>query len=206
MTNTALQPDREAAPAPATPFRLIAALAIYVLLLVWIVLWKLELPWVGGVDRVIKLVPFVATAEQGASRPSEVIVNLLLFVPLGLFLGLLAPRWSWRRLAGVAATVSLALEATQFVLAIGSTDATDVLVNTAGALIGFGLVAFTRLRSRERARGILVRVCVVGTLLAVLAVALFIASPIHFRPPPAAGLGPAASHAIDGGGVGDELP
>ena len=202
MTTTALQPDREATPAGAAPFRLIASFAVYLFLLVWIVLWKLELPWVGGVDRVIKLVPFLATAEQGASKPAEVIINLLLFVPFGLFLGLLVPRWSWRRLAGVTALVSLALEATQFVLAIGSTDVTDVLVNTAGALIGFGLVAVARHRRPAGGRGIMIRICVIGTLAALLAVALFVASPIRFGPP-ASGIGHAPDRAVDGGPVGE---
>jgi glycopeptide antibiotics resistance protein len=199
MTTTALLSEREAAPADAAPFRLITAFAVYLLLLVWIVLWKLEVPWIGGVDRVIKLVPFSATAEQGASRPSEVIINLLLFVPFGLFLGLLAPWWSWRRLAGVTAVVSLALEATQFVLAIGSTDVTDVLVNTAGALIGFGLVALARHRLPAGGRGILIRICVIGALAAVLAVALFVASPIHFRPPPGSGMGHEPGSAVSPG-------
>jgi len=204
MTTTALQPEREATPADAAPFRLIMAFALYMLLLVWIVLWKLELPWVGGVDRVIKLVPFLATAEQGASRPSEVIVNLLLFVPFGLFLGLLAPWWSWHRLAGVTAVVSLALEAAQFVLAIGSTDVTDVLVNTAGALIGYGLVALVRHRLPAGGRSILIRICVVGTLAALLAAALFIASPIRFAPP-ASGIGHGPDRAADGGPLGERL-
>ena len=203
MTTTALQPDRKT-PAEAAPFRLIASFAVYSILLVWIVLWKLELPWVGGVDRVIKLVPFLATAEQGASKPAEVIVNLLLFVPFGLFLGLLAPRWSRRRLVGVTALVSLTLEATQFVLAIGSTDVTDVLVNTAGALIGFGLVALARHRLPAGGRGILIRVCVVGTLAALLAVALFVASPIRFGPP-ASGIGHGPDRAAVGGPLSERI-
>jgi glycopeptide antibiotics resistance protein len=196
MTTAARQP--EATSAHAAPFRLIAAFAVYMLLLVWIVLWKLELPWVGGVDRVIKLMPFLATAEQGASRPAEVIINLLLFVPFGLFLGLLAPGWSRRRVAGVTAVVSLALEATQFVLAIGSTDVTDVLVNTAGALIGFGLVAVVRHRLPDGGRGILIRICVLGTLAALLAVAFFVTSPIRFGPP-GSGIGHEPGSAVSPG-------
>jgi glycopeptide antibiotics resistance protein len=144
-------------------------------------------------------VPFLATAEQGASRPSEVLINLLLFVPFGLFLGLLAPWWSWRRLAGIAVVVSLAFEATQFVLAIGSTDVTDVLVNTAGALIGFGIVALARHRLPAGGRGILIRICIVGTLAALLAVVLFVASPIHFRPPPGSGMGHEPGSAVSPG-------
>ncbi|MET1016930.1 MAG: VanZ family protein, partial [Leifsonia flava] len=113
------------------PATLVVLFGIYLSLLVWIVLWKLDVPWVGGVQRVIKVVPFAATSGNGASAPFEVAMNLVLFVPFGVYLGLLAPRWSWWRAGGTVAGASLALEVTQYVLAVGSTDVTDVLVNAA---------------------------------------------------------------------------
>ena len=48
---------------------------------VWTVLWKLEVPWVGG-ERMVKLVPFVATGGAGASAPLEVVVNLAALRPV----------------------------------------------------------------------------------------------------------------------------
>ena len=131
---------------PVTPARsparsrLAALFVVYLALLVWTVLWKLEVPWVGG-DRMVKLVPFVATDGAGASAPLEVVVNLLLFVPFGLYLGLLVPARRWWALAGVVAGSSLALEVGQYVLAVGRSDTTDVVVNTAGGLVGLGLAA-----------------------------------------------------------------
>lgn len=69
---------------------------VYLVLLAWVVLWKLEVPYVGGgALRQIKLVPFARTAEAGASAPLEVVANVMLFVPFGLYLGLLAPSWPW---------------------------------------------------------------------------------------------------------------
>ncbi|GAA5094750.1 hypothetical protein GCM10025760_26260 [Microbacterium yannicii] len=204
MTTTAPPPDQQAAPTDTVPVRLIAAFALYLALLIWIVLWKLELPWVGGVDRVVKLVPFVATDGQGASKPAEVVINFLLFIPLGLYLGVLAPSWRWWRTAVVLAGVSLALEVTQFVLAIGSTDVTDIVVNTAGGLTGLAVVAVTRLVLGGRARAVLARVGVVTTLLALLLVALFIASPLHLGPPPGAGGGPGPGSGRDAGPLGGE--
>lgn len=206
MTTTALQPDRAPAGNDPPPARLIAAFALYLALLVWIVLWKLELPWVGGVDRVIKLVPFVATADQGSSKPAEVVINFLLFIPFGLYLGLLAQSWRWWRIAVVLAGASLLLEVTQFILAIGSTDITDVVVNTAGGLTGLALVAIARLGLGGRARAVLARVCVVTTLLALLLVALFIASPLHLGPPPGASGGRTPGHGLDAGPLGGERP
>ncbi|MFK4837716.1 VanZ family protein [Microbacterium sp. ZW T2_14] len=206
MTTTALPPDQRAARTDPVPAWLIAAFALYLALVIWIVLWKLELPWVGGVDRVVKLVPFAATAGQGASKPAEVVINFLLFIPFGLYLGLLAPSWRWWRIAVVLAGASLALEVTQFVLAIGSTDVTDVVVNTAGGLTGLAIVAAMRLGLGSRARAVLTRVCVVATLLALLLVALFIASPLHLGPPPGVGGGPRSDHGLDAGPLGSERP
>jgi hypothetical protein len=171
--------------------RLVALFVVYLLLLGWVVLWKLEVPWVGH-RRVVKLVPFTATAESGASTPFDVWANLLLFIPFGGYLGLLAPGWSWWRVAGVVAAASLALEVTQYVLGVGSSDATDVVVNTAGGLAGLGLVALARRGSRARSgrrRGAAPRarpggpatlVCTVGTALALLATVLYLSSPVTY--------------------------
>lgn len=62
---------------------LVALFTVYLLLLAWIVLWKLELPHVGiaGV-RQLKLVPFAAGAGFGANAPFEVAANAALFSPL----------------------------------------------------------------------------------------------------------------------------
>ncbi|GAA1824588.1 VanZ family protein [Agromyces salentinus] len=162
---------------------LIAGFAVYLALLAWIVLWKLEPPYVGeGGLRHVKLVPFVRTAEDGASAPAEVLANLLLFVPFGLYLGLLRPLAPWWRLAGVFAASSLLLEAAQYLLSIGSTDLTDVIVNTAGGLAGLGLSALARRSFRERAGIVMARVCAVVTVSLLVASAAFIASPMHYAP------------------------
>ena len=120
---------------------LVALFGVYLVLLVWLVLWKLQMPYVGeGALRHIKLVPFAPTAEDGASEPLEVLANVALFVPFGFYLGLIAPSWPSWKLAGVVAGTSLLLEVTQWVLSVGSCDITDLVVNTAGGLAGFGLL------------------------------------------------------------------
>lgn len=171
---------------PRHPFRtrLVVLFMVYLALLVWIVLWKLDVPWVGGVQRVIKLVPFAATAGNGASAPSEVVMNLVLFVPFGVHLGLLAPSWPWWKIAGTIAGASLALEVAQYVLAVGSSDVTDVIVNTAGGLAGFALLAVARRRFGTRTAAVMTRICSIGTVLALIASAIFIVSPLRYGPPP----------------------
>ena len=81
------------------------------------------------------------------------------------------------------AGASLALEIAQYVLAVGISDITDLLLNTAGGLAGFGLLALARRGLQDRTLTVLIRVCSIGTAVAVLAVGIFLVSPIHYAPP-----------------------
>lgn len=178
-------PQRLPLSSPGTRGRgwLVALFVVYLIMLVSVVLWKLQLPYVGeGELRHIKLVPFAPTTEDGASEPFEVVANLLLFVPFGLYLGLLAPSWSRWKLAGVVASSSLALEVTQWVLSIGSCDVTDLIVNTAGGLAGLGLLILARRRLQDSTVPLMTVVCSIGTVLFLLAAGTFIASPLHYAP------------------------
>lgn len=163
---------------------LIMLFLIYVLLLAWIVLWKLEPPYVGaGALRHVKLVPFVAVGGDGVSKPVEFAANALLFVPFGLYLRLLVPAWGRWRAVGTVAAASLLLEVAQYVLAVGSTDVTDLILNTAGGLAGVGLFGLVRRRLGARSVPIMVRVCSVGTVIGVLLIVIFVASPIRYAQP-----------------------
>ncbi|GAA1966148.1 VanZ family protein [Agromyces allii] len=169
-----------------TPVRGILTLlfAVYLALLVWIVLWKFEVPWIGDPgERVVKLVPFVDTAQFGASAPREVLANLVFFVPFGVYLGLLAPRWSWWRATLVVAATSLGLEIGQYVMATGSSDSTDVIVNTAGGLAGLVLLGVARPALGSRTTAVVTWLCAIGTVFALLASLLLVASPLQYGPP-----------------------
>ena len=162
---------------------LVVLFAVYLVLLVWTVLCKLEVPWVGG-DTMVKLVPFVRTHEAGPSAPVEVVVNLALFVPFGVYLGLLAPSRPWWSAVIVMAGASLALEVAQYVLAVGRSDTTDVIANTAGGLAGLGLLALARRGLAARTTTVMLRVCSVGTVLVLLCGGLYAVSPwqpVHVR-------------------------
>ena len=191
------------APAPAPrPRPLVLVLFVaHLVLLTWLVLWKLDVPRVGEAgQRVVKLVPFVATAHAGASEPVELVLNVMIFLPFGVYLGLLVPSWPWWRVAGTLAGASALLEVAQYVLAVGSSDVTDVVVNTAGGLAGLGLVVLARRRLRAGATTIVTRWCAAGTALALLAAGLFVASPVRLTGPPpgdvvvGCGDGPAPGH------------
>jgi glycopeptide antibiotics resistance protein len=67
-------------------------------------------------------------------------LNVLLFVPLGLAIGLWHRPW-W--LLGAVA-LSVAVELTQFLLDARSPDPLDVVTNTLGAALGYGVARWWR--------------------------------------------------------------
>jgi len=161
---------------------LIALFTVYLVLLNWVVLWKLELPYVGASGvRPVKLVPFVSADGFAANSPLEVGVNVLLFVPFGIYLALLVPHWRRPQSTAVFAVSSLGFELTQFVLAVGSFDTTDLIANTAGGLIGLAAASAAIRRSGAPAVRSLTRWCVIGTCIAVLIAGAFVTSPLHFN-------------------------
>ncbi len=102
------------------------------------------------VERV-NFIPFrdLLWALDGQVEPSvavtELVANVLLFVPLGSALAMRHPRASTWWVAGAAGAVSLAVEVAQAVMDTGRlADITDVLANTTGATLGallWGLIS-----------------------------------------------------------------
>jgi glycopeptide antibiotics resistance protein len=145
-------------------------LALYLLILTWLVLFKfsLDVPSVLHYQmRSLNLIPF-AGFSQGNSR--EMIDNFVVFVPLGLLLGVNLKRTTfWRKLAYVF-FFSVMAEVIQFVLAIGTTDITDVITNTLGGLFGLMLYGvsdkFVDNKKLERF------IVVTGTILLILLILL----------------------------------
>jgi len=109
------------------------ALIIYLLLLLWLVLFKTSLDIVSVLTehqtRSISMIPF-------SGRLSEMLENFIVFIPLGLLLGAAFRETAfWKKFAFIF-TLSLAIETIQYVLAIGISDITDIITNTLGGLLG----------------------------------------------------------------------
>lgn len=114
---------------------------IYVIALLWIIIFKMSIPSeIIYLDhlRSINFIPFYYD-EQVSSHFSEVIENVLVFIPLGLYLRMLKLDGGKTVICGLA--VSLICEIAQFILGIGATDITDLITNTVGTGIGVGLYA-----------------------------------------------------------------
>jgi glycopeptide antibiotics resistance protein len=132
----------DAGPAPADTSRTIeyVALAVYILVLVWIVLLKLHTDDFGDLvgRRSLNLVPFGGTASGGLGS-SELAVNVLVFIPLGVLVYLAARERNLARVFLPIVGLSLTFEIVQYIFGIGASDITDIITNSAGGLIGIGI-------------------------------------------------------------------
>lgn len=75
---------------------------------------------------------------------ADAVMNVLVFVPVGVLVPLLAPRASWRRAVAAAAVLSLTIEVTQLVTAhlLGGghiADVNDLIFNITGGAVGFAV-------------------------------------------------------------------
>lgn len=110
-------------------------LAAYWATLTWLILFKFSVHIGAVLDdrrRSLNLVPF--SAASGTS--GQIVDNVLVFIPLGVLLAANAKRLGYWRNVLVILAFSLTMEVTQYLFAIGASDITDVITNTAGGLIG----------------------------------------------------------------------
>lgn len=69
---------------------------------------------------------------------ADVAVNIVVFVPFGVFVALRFRRTPWWRFLAVTAALSLGIEVWQALSATGrSSDVTDVITNTVGGMLGY---------------------------------------------------------------------
>ena len=82
---------------------------------------------------------------------SENIMNVVVFVPVGMILGsLLRVKGSWLVALLIGCSISITIEALQFWFMKGFSEVDDVMHNTVGCLIGFGFYSLIELSTRLR--------------------------------------------------------
>lgn len=143
-------------------------LIIYLIILSWIILFKTSLSWSELPNiRSVNLIPFgESVIVNGQVYFSEIINNLIVFIPLGIYLGMLKPQWSFFKKVLSVLGISLIYEVIQYILAIGATDITDVIANTAGGIVGILLYILLSKALKEKTTKVLNTVAVICTVLA----------------------------------------
>ena len=81
---------------------------------------------------------------------SENIMNVIVFIPIGLLLGCAFKQTTWWKALLIGCSISVTIEALQFFLMRGFSEVDDVMHNTLGCLIGFGLMIILRIIFKTR--------------------------------------------------------
>lgn len=144
--------------------------AVYFLALIWIILFKMQfsfntLPHFRGLN----LIPFAGSVIKNNQLDySEIILNMVIFIPFGLYLSMIKHNWSfWRKIIPIAG-ISLLFELLQFLFAIGGTDITDLISNTLGGAVGIGLYIVSTKILKEKTNKILNILALIGTICIIL--------------------------------------
>ncbi len=120
---------------------------IYMLLLTWLILFKFSTDFINlPFKRNINLIPFAEPKlVNGKVDISEMLYNFAVFVPFGVYIGMFFTKFKFFIKLILPFCLSLLYEVIQYVFAIGLSDITDVITNTAGGI--FGLLCFELLCS-----------------------------------------------------------
>jgi glycopeptide antibiotics resistance protein len=118
-------------------------LALYLVTLAWLVLLKTSVnlsALLAHHQRSLNLVPFAAPSiVNGRINYGEMVFNCVFFIPFGLLLNVNFKKTGFLPKLTFILAFSVAVELLQFIFAIGATDVTDVITNTAGGFLGLTL-------------------------------------------------------------------
>lgn len=146
-------------------------LGIYVIIISWIIVFKMQfnfdyLPYI----RSINFIPFgESVIVNGKIYFGEIINNLIVFIPVGLYIGMI---WKDKKLLKkVIPILSLTLifECLQYIFHIGATDITDIIMNTSGGVIGILVInclykIFKNSEKVDKVLNILATICTIGVI------------------------------------------
>ena len=154
-------------------------LVIYILLLIWIIMFKASFSiedFIGlSKMRSINLIPFYYPTES-SFHLREVIANILIFIPLGIYLKMLDN--DSKRIVLYGLVFCILLEICQFIFKLGATDITDVITNVSGILVGVaGYVLLEKFfKNKEKINKVLRIIALIFTILFSLSMLLLIIS------------------------------
>jgi glycopeptide antibiotics resistance protein len=121
-------------------------------------------------NRRANLIPF----SEHLILTSENILNVVIFVPLGIYAEILFERWLFGKKLLFFFLVSLLVEGLQYVFRLGAFDVTDIMTNTLGGVIG--LMIFKAIEKAFNSSGkgqkFINKIAATGTVLMILLLVL----------------------------------
>ena len=110
---------------------------LYLFLLTWIIVFKFRLDITGL--RYLRAINFIPFKEN---ELKEILINIFLFIPYGMYLGELTEKKYLT--VGMIILTSTLFEVLQYILHIGISDITDVMMNTLGGIIGILFISILK--------------------------------------------------------------
>ena len=150
--------------------------AVYILILIWIVLFKMSF----SIDelyknRSINIIPFMGSViANGRIYISEIINNIVVFIPVGIYVCMLKKDCSIFKKISVGFFISLGIEVLQFILAIGATDITDLIGNTLGGILGIGVFYLFSKVLKNRTNNIINILALIATILLIVIISILV--------------------------------
>lgn len=158
-----------------------ALFAVYLIAIGWILLFKMGVRFSYMEKRSLNFIPF----NKASFFTGENILNVVVFVPLGIYAGVLFESWSFSKKLLFFFLLSLLVEGLQYILRVGAFDVTDLFTNTLGGVIGWGIFrAIERaFNNSERAEKFINLLAATGTILVVLLLVLLKMNllPVRYR-------------------------
>ena len=144
---------------------------IYLVALLWILVLKLGVRFSYMANRSVNLIPFrEPLILNGKIDFGEMILNVIIFVPLGIYAGILFKKWIFGKKVLLFFSISLMIESLQFILKAGAFDITDIINNTFGGIIGFMIFKAIEMvfKNSVTAQKFINIIATIGTILMIL--------------------------------------
>lgn len=151
---------------------------VYIIILTWIILFKMQFD-ISSLEamnlRNINLVPFAGSLiVNNRVDISEIILNVVVFVPFGIYLCMLKEEWSFIKKIVPIFLASLVFETLQYIFAIGASDITDLIGNTLGGIIGIAVFVLLSKIFKDKAIKIINILALIVTVVVILFLGLLI--------------------------------
>ena len=147
-------------------------MSLYALILFFLLFKKKSV----GSFRTINLIPFRTIIDYLFNEDvivrsfafSNIMGNIAIFIPLGIYIPLLINKKSIFTNSAIVALISLCVEIVQYILAIGTADVDDIILNTIGGLLGILIFKLVYLIFKDKSKVVITFLTPIGGVIAVI--------------------------------------
>lgn len=124
------------------PFLLSGAAVVYLTLLIWVIGLKFNSSWLPALGKEMRSYEIISRIDFSPLITNYgvmigFLLNILIYIPMGVLLQIFFPRKSWYGLNGlIVFLTSLAYELSQLFTGFGGCSIKDIFANTLGGCIG----------------------------------------------------------------------